>query len=428
MAEYKPITKIGEGGFGEVWTCKADGKGALLAMKSVLPTLDEDGKERFAREVRILGSLDHPNIVRVLDTRLNFDPLFYIMPLYQRSLSVELANLGGDKDRINAVMTRILDAVEYAHKQGVLHRDLNLRNVLMNSDDDLVISDFGLGRLVDSESSRKTMSGYGMGTVFYMPPEQVDNAKYADQRADVYSLGRMVYELFTGPLNSLHQDVSGLPPVIAHIVTRCTQHNPDHRFQTVTELKNARRTNFDAVAKLVGLDELRALVSILVTSGRFESNQVRQLSDLLEQNQEDKDLIHEVLMKLDARLISEAWRYNKGGIGLILHEFLLLIAQRGWGFDYTDTIADHLQRLYAVIDDPALRATIITSLFELGESHNRWHVLGVFDQFMYQQRSKAELAQLVAALGQMAYHRRHAAAERLNPQKLPAEVRQVLQG
>jgi serine/threonine protein kinase len=136
-------------------------------------------------------------------------------------------------------MSAILDGVEYAHAQGVLHRDLNPRNVLMNSDSDVIISDFGLGRVVDSESTRRTQSGFGMGTMLYMAPEQMDDAKYADQRADIYSLGRMIYEMYTGPLKSLHQDVSRLPPGIAHIVTRSTQPNAELRFQILSDLKRA---------------------------------------------------------------------------------------------------------------------------------------------------------------------------------------------
>jgi serine/threonine protein kinase len=132
--------------------------------------LDDASLARFAQEIRILGSLDHPNIVKVIDKRLTNYPYFYVMSLYKHSLAAEIPALEANAERINAIMTAVLDATEYAHSEGVLHRDLNPRNVLMDTDSDLVVSDFGLGRVVDAESTRKTDSGYGMGTMLYMPP------------------------------------------------------------------------------------------------------------------------------------------------------------------------------------------------------------------------------------------------------------------
>jgi eukaryotic-like serine/threonine-protein kinase len=107
----------------------------------------------------------------------------------------------------------------------------------MNSDDDVVVSDFGLGRFLKAVSTRKTPTGGRMGTEPYAAPEQWTDAKSADERADIFSLGRILYELHTAPLVSARQNTSKIDPAIALVIERCTAEEPKERFQTVTELK-----------------------------------------------------------------------------------------------------------------------------------------------------------------------------------------------
>ena len=106
----------------------------------------------------------------------------------------------------------------------------------MNSDDDLVVSDFGLGRVLDSKTTRKTATGTRLGTFLYCSPEQMMDFKRADHRSDIFSLGRMLYELYTGELTSAIQDLSSVPALIAPIVERATATNPDNRYPTVDKM------------------------------------------------------------------------------------------------------------------------------------------------------------------------------------------------
>jgi eukaryotic-like serine/threonine-protein kinase len=244
MSRWIDQSSIGSGGFGEVSTCLKDGQGQLFAKKK-LHSGDSVAVERFIREVRILSVLDHPNIVRVVAKKLETAPYFYIMPLYSHSLASELSTVVGDERRIFPIFKAVLDGIEYAHSQGVIHRDLKPENILMNNDADIVVSDFGLGRIIDSKSTRKTQTGWKMGTPLYMPPEQLLDAKAADERSDIFSLGRILYELYSGPLTSAVQDTSSLPVAIALIIERCTQRDPDRRFQRVSDLKQAWMSLYD---------------------------------------------------------------------------------------------------------------------------------------------------------------------------------------
>ena len=252
MARYRDIREIGSGGFGTVYACRCDADGKTYAKKKLDKSADEESIKRFAREVRILSALDHPNIVRVLGKKLRLPPFFYVMPLYKRSLRAELSSLVGDTARIDTIFAQVLDAVNYAHSEGIIHRDLKPENVLLNDDTDLVVTDFGLGRIVDSDSTRQTMTGDFVGTPWYTAPEQMLDTKKADERSDIFSLGRMLYELYTGPMTSSVQNTSALPPSIALIIDRCTQDNPDKRFQ--------RADDFARYVKVVinKIDQLRS--------------------------------------------------------------------------------------------------------------------------------------------------------------------------
>jgi hypothetical protein len=426
VAKFINKTKIGEGGFGEVWMCERDTDGRPFAKKIVLPNLPSDAVERFAREVRILGSLDHPNIAKIVAKRLMSERFFYVMPLYRTSLEKELPQVVGDETRIAPILTAILNGVEYAHDQGILHRDLGPRNVLMNSDTDVVISDFGLGRVVDSESTRQTMTGYGMGTMLYMAPEQLHDAKHADQRADIYSLGRIIYELYTGPLVSLHQDVRNLPAAIAYIVTRCIQADPGDRFLSVAKLRSAWEAYRDLALRQAGRETIHDILSAVTSTGAFQGGEAARLAEVLEINREDKDFIHEVLMKLPAQLVRTVWQVDPGGIGPVLGDFIAQAGAQSWGFSYTDTIADHFSQLFSALDDPRLRAAIVTSLLVLGLNHNRWHVLEVFEALFYAMRSEGELAELASAFVHLSRQHRLEAAERLTKAKVTADLWRIL--
>ncbi len=144
MATFADMKLISQNGnFGDVWLCQREPDGQQFA-KKVLKKSDPDSIEDFAREVRLLRSLSHPNIVQIVTMRLQKPPYWYIMPVYATTLEATLSSLHSDEARINKIFLAILDGMAYAHSEGVIHRDLKPGNILMNSDTDVVISDFGL--------------------------------------------------------------------------------------------------------------------------------------------------------------------------------------------------------------------------------------------------------------------------------------------
>jgi eukaryotic-like serine/threonine-protein kinase len=390
VTAYRDIKKIGVGGNAEVHECERDGDKARFAKKRLLDTADDETKDRFLREVRLLAKLDHPNIVSVVTTRFDKEPLWFVMPLYEASLDDQFPGIAGDMPRIKKIFGSILDAVEYAHAEGVIHRDLKPANVLMNSDDDVVVSDFGLGRFIDSESTRLTQSGNWLGTPLYMAPEQSRGTKVADARSDVFSLGRILYELVTGSLTTAVQDTSSLDPGIALIIERCTKTNPAARFPAVTDLKTAWRT-------AVGLEEagsdserLSALSAKLASDLVPTTTVVKEVFDILSRHADDMDLLHNTVMALQPAAALKFVESEPKRARVVLRRFTDHIEAQSWPFSYTDKIGDVCARLFNHITDAVIRADLLHCLIELGVGHNRFYVTALAQKLLNQARTPAE--------------------------------------
>jgi serine/threonine protein kinase len=166
MPRYRKIGIIGSGGFGEVHKVVRIEDDQEFAMKVLTDPalLDPSDVQRFKREVRLLRTLNHPRIVKIIDSHVAKEPYWFVMPLFRASLRNHLLTIKGDEARVRDIVMQLRDAMEYAHGNGVIHRDLKPENILCDDNGDIVVSDFGLGRRLDSPSTRKTYTGQFLGT------------------------------------------------------------------------------------------------------------------------------------------------------------------------------------------------------------------------------------------------------------------------
>ncbi len=240
MANYRWGKKIGSGGFGVVYRAYRE-DGLECAMKRLEKDADDESRQRFKREVRLQTTLDHPNILRILGSNLNADPPWYAMPLAERSLRDAMPDMHGDEDAVLEVILAIANGIEHAHANGVVHRDLKPENVLFVKGDDggeqVVISDFGCGRFLERDTPTITMSGAPLGSLAYMAPEQWGHANEASVPADIYALGRVLYEMLTNDLSAAEPDLRRVPARYKYVIGRCTQHNPEKRYASVSEFR-----------------------------------------------------------------------------------------------------------------------------------------------------------------------------------------------
>ncbi|MEP6474312.1 MAG: serine/threonine-protein kinase, partial [Gemmatimonadota bacterium] len=158
--------------------------------------------ERFEREIQLAARLQHPHIVPLLTAASSGDILYYIMPyIAGESLRAKLSREGElPVAEASKILREVVDALSYAHRNGVVHRDIKPDNVLL-SDGHAVVTDFGVAKAVSASSgghSSLTSLGVALGTPAYMAPEQAAADPHVDHRADIYAVGILAYEMLTG--------------------------------------------------------------------------------------------------------------------------------------------------------------------------------------------------------------------------------------
>ncbi|MBN8457674.1 MAG: serine/threonine protein kinase [Verrucomicrobia bacterium] len=177
----------------------------MVALKILSPALRKDPafEERFAREARVLGKLKHPNIV-TLHEHGESGGYFYLMMEYIDGVNLRQAMSAGrfSPEQALAIVPSICDALQTAHAQGVWHRDIKPENILLDKDGRVKIADFGIARIVGDPERNFTLTRTGgqLGSAAYMAPEQHEKPHSVDHRADIYSLGVVIYEMLTGEL------------------------------------------------------------------------------------------------------------------------------------------------------------------------------------------------------------------------------------
>ncbi len=205
LGQYRIEAFIGRGGMGTVYRAKHTMLQRTVAIKVLPPKLAKDREfvQRFQREALALAGLSHPNIVAVHDMGTQGEIYFFAMEY------VEGANL---RDLLTAkrippeealkIVPQLCEALEYAHSKGVIHRDIKPENIILDRNGLAKVADFGLAKIVKGETSTGalTQTNVVMGTIEYMAPEQRDNMKTVDHRADIYSMGVVLYEMLTGEL------------------------------------------------------------------------------------------------------------------------------------------------------------------------------------------------------------------------------------
>ncbi len=273
---YQLERELAGGAMSRVFVATESGLGRQVVIKVLPPDLGATlSVDRFRREIQLAASLQHPHIVPLLAAGEAGDLLFFTMPLVEgESLQ---ARLRRDGERPVAEATRILrdvaDALSYAHRHGVVHRDIKPGNVLL-SDGHALVTDFGVAKALDqSRLSSLTSTGLALGTPTYMAPEQAAADPHTDHRADIYALGALGYELLSGrppftaptaqavvaahltqaptPLAQLRPSV---PPALAALVMRCLEKRPADRWQSAAELLQA----LDALGSPAGTASIEA--------------------------------------------------------------------------------------------------------------------------------------------------------------------------
>jgi serine/threonine-protein kinase len=261
IAGLRIVASIGRGAMGEVFRARDEEHGRDVALKLLDEALDRDERfrQRFLRESEIAATIDHPHVVRTLASGEADGRLYLVMELVEGSDLREILRRDGalEPERSVEIVGQAGDALDAAHALGLVHRDVKPGNILV-AGDDAFVCDFGLARHVTSVSSLTGDRGF-VGTIDYVPPEQIEGAP-TDARADVYSLGCVLYECLTGrrpfdrdsELATVFAHLNEPPPRATYVrpelsaafddvIATALAKSPDDRYSSCGELAEAAR-------------------------------------------------------------------------------------------------------------------------------------------------------------------------------------------
>ncbi|MBN2663781.1 MAG: serine/threonine protein kinase [Bacteroidales bacterium] len=299
VLNYTIVREIGRGGMATLYeavhTTFENRKVAIKVLDGVF-SQNKDIVSRFENEAKIMASLEHPNIVKVIDFEKKEGRLSIILELLDgKDFKDVIKENNLSKDQNLSLFKQVLEAINYGHSKNIVHRDIKPSNVFLTDNFKTAkVLDFGIAKLLDSDN-QMTQTGFQMGTPVFMSPEQVKGKKDIDFRTDIYSLGVLLYYIFSGKppydANTSQFDIltkivnEPLPPLtqypnINQLITKATQKNPDHRFQNCTEF----------IDTINGLNEMSGFIEI-APEFKEEKPEIKKVEKVEEENIVEKKII-----------------------------------------------------------------------------------------------------------------------------------------
>jgi serine/threonine protein kinase len=401
---YKIGELIGRGGFGTVHAAIQYRDSRPVAVKFVTVGDDEGRLARFRRELRLQGELVNPHVVPILDLAVDEDPAWCVMPLAETSLASFLTTPGFNRDEALALFHDAGIGLGYAHEQGVLHRDIKPDNILLFRNGGgltAALSDFGLGRRLERDTPTLTQTNAGMGTPGYMAPEQYFNAKDVDERADIYSMGRVLFHILSGKTPPAVRDIdlSLVDSKYAYIVRKATYEDPDRRYRTLGAFTDdlllaERPTQSGAdVARLA-----RELSARIATPAEPQSGDLEDLARLLAANLDDFNLVVHVLPRMPYDVINRLFAAHNDLLWPVFLRYDATIAEQ-IPVSYCIMVAALYEAIYNATSGVNYQAAILKRLVALGAKHNDWQLGNLVQQLLTDTDDPEVLGQLREYLG-----------------------------
>lgn len=386
MSKIRLDSKINSGGFGEVFRATIIEDGKKVAVKRLLKPYSSDDVKRFGREVRILLKLDHSNIIKVLMANLESDPPVFVMPLAEYNLNDILQELRENEDRRRFIFQQILEGMQYAHESGVIHRDIKPQNVLIMKGDRVAITDFGIGKFLVRDTTTLTMQGDQFGTIAYAAPEQLAEFSQADNRSDIYALGKILYQMLTPRPVFPVPDLTGLEGKYVYIIQKCIDNDPDKRYQAVSELiadfqlLTQKEFNIESPTQLA-----QKMVGEIVDpfSEAVDSKGLAELAKIFLENPDNEDLYLEVLAKMPDEIVSKLIISHNTSFLSIIQAYDEYVSGN-LAFAYCDTVARFYEKIFWEVDNYQIKRMVLSRLLDMGCSHNRFYVRDIMARMVHE--------------------------------------------
>ena len=289
LPDYDVFESIGSGGMARVFRAMHKPLEREVALKILLPEFSSDASfaERFLREARIAARLVHPHIVQIYDVDQHENDLYLAMELVKDGDLSQKIKQGLTAKVLLKVIEELCEALDFAHAEGYIHRDIKPPNILFRSDGSVVLSDFGIARSMRGDA-QLTQAGMILGTPTYMSPEQAEGKELGGV-SDLYSVGILIFEMVTGlppyrsssAIDVLHQHLSaplpklpGALPNLQNFFNVALAKQPENRFKTGRAMAEALREAIENEDDLPGIRRQFTAMHTAVSSGAGQSEDV----------------------------------------------------------------------------------------------------------------------------------------------------------
>jgi len=375
---------IGRGGFAQV-DIVTNEQGNSFAQKTYAPDPqlikavgDDHLKRRFVREVRYQSTINHPNIVQIIDFFLVENPPRFIMPLAVCTLRDELQQDPTLGTNLHTALFDILAGLEHLHSKGLVHRDLKPANVLRFNDENglayYAISDFGLMSAVNSDSSTLTGTNANGGTENYAAPELIGDFRRATASADIYAFGAILHDIFGNAAQRIPYTELTLPGSVGPIIENCTKRLPLRRYSSVSILRDELYQVLNTQPVSFNSSNEEAVVNLLRSKTDLNDEEWDIVFIQLARNIDNQIPVVNILSALSIDHIYLLYRQNDlfTAMGDYFAEHL---RKNQFDFNYCDVLASKAEQFFNQADI-GLQSKIAVALLTLGTSHNRWYVEG----------------------------------------------------
>lgn len=373
------VKQINRGGFGIVEEVICD-DGKSYARKTFSPKPDpnytaemiEKWRQRFIREVETQKRLPSEYVIPIIHYELGLEFPWYLMPLAEYDYNNEISNCRASGRKPEG-LSDILNSLEYVHNLGLVHRDLKPGNILFH-EGVWKLSDFGL---ISKDTEILSLSitssdGLALGSEPYIAPEQLTGFKYVDKRADIYSFGAILHDIFGNSKRTPYSNVT-CPGDIGIIVDICTKREPRQRFKNVDSLRSKLLYLLAKDSTTVISIDLKTQIDNLVNNlARFDINKFENLLFFIKDETNDKAAL---FYELNNEILDHLFNIDKEYFIEFCLEYIEWVKTTSFQFGYCDVIIRLINSIYYKTDSIDLKAKSVISAAELGSSHNRWYVM-----------------------------------------------------
>ena len=367
---YKIICHIGQGGAGIVYDVQ---KGSAHYALKECAELDEESLKRFARELRITKTLNSPNIVKVIDEDTQADSPYYIMEMCEESLK-QAVDRGLDKEQKYSYILQACNGFAELHNNGIIHRDIKPGNILI-AKGEAKVSDFGLGKFENRDTTTITTDITSKGTPGFMAPEIANEGHFkdADVRSDIFSIGALLYYVFSDGMIPSPINPNSVPVEILPIIRKCMEAEPSKRYQKVEDI-------IGSIHIIMTLEDNYLSMKSLVDAQKsmMPSDFSKRAYALLMKSNDITDLVDNLRTLTIARLyniVHTSPDYGDGISSLIKRVYTEDNGQSWLQFTDVDIIVFACEALIGYANDAQTKQDLIEVSLFLSIDYNRWECM-----------------------------------------------------